>query len=293
MKRTEHLGWRVDGHEQHHGDAQDSMLDVMRGVRAVEPVHVVPVVLRRIFNASCGHTGDHGGYVANKEIVFREMNGNVNVLMHEVFFIAADLILDALPRTVSQGHVGAEEEVVLAACQLQNELADLVISFEAKPSQRHIAIDHGSRGCHDFGILESLRHPLYPVGLQNTVGINAPVDVAGSDIKAVVTSGNQSLICFVAGQNDVCIWILELYLADNLRSRVRGLVVHHHNFVGRNGLKDRGNEALPNAVLFVVRGNDDGDRGRRRHTTNLTAQKAASRFNMNQLAALRSRVSKN
>ena len=193
-----------------------------------------------------------------------QVQGQVDVLMHLVLLIPAGLQPDGLPRGTAQGHVGAEEEVVLVLGQLEHQLAHLVVGLEAEAAHRHVVVDHGPvAACTDV-VREGLLDLLHPVRFQHRVSVDPAQDIAGGVVQAEVPGGDEALVLVLAEQDDRALRVFQLHLPDDLRGAVLGHVVHHDDLVGGDRLVDGGDQALPNDAFLVVRRNNDGDGRRRR-----------------------------
>jgi hypothetical protein len=106
---------------------------------------------------------------------------------------------------------------------------------------------------------------LHPIRFQHGISVDPAEDLTRGVIKAEITGGYQALGAVLAEQDDRTLRVLELHLPHDVCGPVGREVVHHYDFVRRNGLVHGGDQALPNDAFLVVC-RDDNRHSRRRHS---------------------------
>ena len=203
------------------------------GVEGVlEALHVVAEGCEGSVHPAGADAHIHVLAVDRLEPLIDQVQGDIDILVHDVLFVPADVAAYGPPGRGAQGHVGTVEQVLPVVGPVDG-LADGVVALEPDPLAWHVIVGHRSSGAHGLGVPgEDAGDHLHPIGTEHAVGVNPAQHIAGCPVKSVIAGGDQPLFTVLMEKLDMLVRVLIDEVLDDGGRCVCGVVVDYQHLLG-------------------------------------------------------------
>ena len=223
----------------------------MRIERVLEPAHIVQERRRGGVHAARADAGNHARAIHRLHILAKQMQRNIDILMHHIGLVAAHLTGNRMPCGRTQRHIRTKQQR-LTIIGLVNALTGGVVTAKPEMTARHIVVHHRTGGAHGLRILgEDAGDHLDPIRADHAVGIETAQHITRSMVQAIITRGNQPLLLILMQQAHRSLGMILHELLDHGDGRIGGAVIDDNHLMRHHGLPSGVEQAIVDTLRFI------------------------------------------